>query len=213
MSEKKIKLTSIKIALLGDSQVGKTAICQVLKDNKFDDKIISTIGYDKIDKQFKLENGSDIKVVIFDTAGQERFRAAAIQNIRHVHGLVIVFDLTKKPTFDNVAGWLEIVKENFQQPSMVLFGNKSDLPKEEWKVTEQEIKNAEEKYKLKYFETSAKSNKNLNEGFSYIVNSAYSKLKGNENLTIDLNDKPEQKSGCFGKKKKTTNKNKKKNSK
>ena len=96
---------------------------------------------------------------------------------------------------------------------MVLFGNKSDLPKEEWKVTEQEIKNAEEKYKLKYFETSAKSNKNLNEGFSYIVNSAYSKLKGNENLTIDLNDKPEQKSGCFGKKKKTTNKNKKKNSK
>ena len=96
---------------------------------------------------------------------------------------------------------------------MVLFGNKSDLPKEEWKVTEQEIKNAEEKYKLKYFETSAKSNKNLNEGFSYIVNSAYSKLKGNENLTIDLNDKQEQKSGCFGKKKKTTNKNKKKNSK
>ena len=177
MSEKKIKLTSIKLALLGDSRVGKTAICKVLKDNKFDGNDISTIGFDKIDKKVKLENGSVIKVVIYDTAGQERFRSSAIQTVRAVHGLIIVFDLTNKSTFENVDRWLEVIKDNFDQPSMILFGNKSDYPEKEWKVTPEEIKMTAEKYKLKYFETSAKTKKNIHEGFNYIVNSAYSKLK------------------------------------
>ena len=206
MNEKKIKLTSIKIALLGDSQVGKTAICQVLKDNKFDDKIISTIGYDKIDKQFKLENGSDIKVVIFDTAGQERFRAAALQTVRHVHGLVIVFDVTDRKTFDNIEHWLNVIKDTFDQPSMVLFGNKSDVDKKKWAVTEDELKIAAEKYKLTFFETSAKTAKNIDEGFSYVVNEAFNKIKGKENVVVDIRKKPKSKSGgCFGKKKKETN--------
>ena len=119
-------MTSIKLALLGDSRVGKTAICKVLKDNKFDGSDISTIGYDKIDKKFKVENGSVIKVVVYDTAGQERFRSAAIQTVRAVHGLIIVFDLTNKSTFENVDNWLKVIKDNFEQPSMILFGNKSD---------------------------------------------------------------------------------------
>ena len=60
-----------------------------------------------------------------------------------------------------------------------------------------------EKYKLKYFETSAKIQKNIHEGFSYIVNNAYSKLKESKNITIDINDDKKKKSGgCFGKKKK-----------
>ena len=203
MSEKKIKLTSIKLALLGDSRVGKTAICKVLKDNKFDGNDISTIGFDKIDKKVKLENGSVIKVVIYDTTGQERFRSSAIQTVRAVHGLIIVFDLTNKSTFENVDNWLEVIKDNFDQPSMILLGNKSDYPEKEWQVTPEEIKMTAEKYKLKYFETSAKTKKNIHEGFNYIVNSAYSKLKESKNVIIDLNDDTKKKSGgCFGKKKK-----------
>ena len=64
MSEKKIKIDIIKLALLGDSSVGKTSICKALNSGKFDHKGIATIGYDKFDKKFKLENGKEIKVTI-----------------------------------------------------------------------------------------------------------------------------------------------------
>ena len=78
-----------------------------------------------------------------------------------------------------------------------------NTPEEKWQVTPEEIKMTAEKYKLKYFETSAKTKKNIHEGFNYIVNSAYSKLKESKNVIIDLNDDTKKKSGgCFGKKKK-----------
>ena len=206
MSEKKIKFTSIKLALLGDQAVGKTSICKVLMKKEFDSDQISTIGYDKVEKNFQIKNGPEMKVVIFDTAGQERFRSAALQTVRHVHGLVIVFDVTDRKTFDNIEHWLNVIKDTFDQPSMVLFGNKSDVDKKKWAVTEDELKIAAEKYKLTFFETSAKTAKNIDEGFSYVVNEAFNKIKGKENVVVDIRKKPKSKSGgCFGKKKKETN--------
>ena len=139
MSEKKIKLTTIKIALLGDKEVGKSSICNALEGIEFNDNRITTIGYDKIEKMSKSKNGSEIKVIIFDTDGQERFYFIVFPLIRNIHGLIIVFDITKRNSFNNIDLWLKEIGERFLEPSMVLFGNKADIEKNEWKVTEDEI--------------------------------------------------------------------------
>ena len=211
MNEKKIQLKAIKLALLGDHTVGKSAICNVLRGVKFSNISTSTIGYDKFEQIYKVKNGSAMKVIIFDTAGQERFRSIVFPIIRNIQGIIIVFDVTNKDSFNNIDRWLKDVNERFDKPSMVLFANKTDYNKEEWAVTEEEVQKAAEKYKLKYFETSAKTKKNINEGFDYIINASFDALKENKdvfNLKDDEDDdKKEEKTGCFGKKKKKKKKN------
>ena len=155
-----------------------------------------------------------MNVIIFDTAGQERFRSVPLNTIKHTHGIIIVFDVTQRTTFDHVGYWLKSIQENSNQTNIVLFGNKTDKEKSLWKVTDEEMKINAEKYKLKYFETSAKTQKNLNEGFSFIVNKAFDKLKEDKNIIIDIKDnknEEQSKGGCFSWTKKKSNKKKNKN--
>ena len=194
MSEKKIKRKVIKIALLGDSQVGKTAICNSFLNIEFKETSLSTIGNEKIETKIKIKDGKEIKLSIYDTAGQERFQAIALKALRIVQGVIVVFDLTKKETFKNVINWLNEIKENFDKKiSIVLFGNKSDFDKDKWEVTEDEAKQFAEERKLPYFETSAKLNKNINEGFEKVVNDAYDLYEGSNNVVLNNKKKKEGK--------------------
>ena len=144
--EKKIKRKAIKIAMLGDSLVGKTSICTVFKDNIYKEEILSTIGQDKFETKITLKNGEEIKLSIFDTAGQERFHAIAVKAIRMVQGVVIVFDITNRQTFESVIHWLEEIENNFNKVSIVLFGNKVDVDPKLRVITEEEARKfAEEK--------------------------------------------------------------------
>jgi len=211
--EKKINLKALKIGLLGDTTVGKTAICNSLLNIEFNQDMLSTIGSDKLETKFSLENGKEIKLILWDTAGQERFRAIALKAIKAVQGIVVVFDYTKRSSFESIDNWLEAIKENFQNPCLVLFGNKADIEKDQWQVSTEEAKKYAEKMKLTFFETSAKTKKGIQEGFSYIVNETYNKVQGKkqENIEIGKNEKDEGGSGgCFGKKKKKNNDTKKK---
>ena len=114
-------------------------------------------------------------VVFWDTVGQERFRSAVIKTIRFVNGIILVFDFTNRTSFKNLDIWLREIRDNFPDDTViVLFGNKIDIEKEYWKVTIEEAKEYENKYNLILFETSAKLNKGINEGFHYITNKAYS---------------------------------------
>ena len=216
MEDNKVILKAIKIGLLGDSQVGKTAICNALLNAEFNPDVITTIGYVKLETKFKLKDGNEIKLILWDSAGQERFRSVALNALRAVRGIVVVFDVTKRETFTNVETWLSEIKENFNNPCLVLFGNKIDKDKSEWEVSEEEIKKFAEEKHLVYFETSALTKKGINEGFDYIVNEAYEKAKGviNKNIVLEepsQKENEEKESGgwsCFGRKKKK-NKNKK----
>ena len=156
MIEKEIELTSIKIALLGDSMVGKSAICNTFIGLEFREESISTIGTEKFEKNLKLEGDKQMKIVLWDTAGQERFRSAGFKAIRSVHGVALVFAVDNDISFKNVENWLENIKENMDNPCLVLLGNKEDLPKENWKVTQEEIDEFCQKKKLVYYPTSAK---------------------------------------------------------
>ena len=197
MVEKEIELTSIKIALLGDSMVGKSAICNTFIGLEFREESISTIGTEKVEKNLKLEGDKQMKIVLWDTAGQERFRSAGFKAIRSVHGVALVFAVDNDISFKNVENWLENIKENMDNPCLVLLGNKEDLPKENWKVTQEEIDEFCQKKKLVYYPTSAKENKGINEAFTYISNLVYERDKEIKQKNIKIGGpKPKMKKNC-----------------
>ena len=207
MSGNEIKMKVIRLALLGDSAVGKTSIISTLLGYEFNEDFISTIGWDKRKKTIKLENGKDIELSIWDTAGQERFHSIALKVIRKAQGIVVVFDLTKRETFESVANWLDVIKENFNEVTIVLFGNKCDCESIRQVTTEEATQFAQKK-NMPYFETSAKKNINIEDGFSKIANDIYKKHnKVEKAITLDSKGKNrEDKSCCSGGKSKKTDK-------
>ena len=207
MTENKITVSAIKIGLLGDSTVGKTAICNSFMGIEFTADNLATIGQEKLETKFTLDSGKEIKLSIWDTAGQERFKATSFKTLRAAHGVIVVFDVSNRETFEHVDQWLNTIKEELSDPNLIIFGNKVDI--EDRKVTAQEAENYAKKQNLKYFETSAKLSKGIKEGFKYIVNDTYKKVEGKENKNIKINkdeDEYEYVSGCFGKKKKVKKK-------
>ena len=193
MSEDNIEITALKIGLLGDSAVGKTAICQTFLGIEFKDDSISTIGTEKMEKKVTLSNQKEIKLILWDTAGEERFRAAALKAIRTVQGIALVFDVTSKKSFENINMWLDEIKDNFREPSLVLFGNKIDMDQDKWEVTQEEIDNLIKQKNLTYYATSAKTKHGINESFTYLANITYEKVVSKTNKdqknNIDLNKK------------------------
>ena len=174
--EKKISPRYIKIGILGDEKVGKTWICNSFLNIDVPEDYLFTIGFDKFDKKISLENGKEIRLVIYDTGGKERFRSSIIKCLQHVGGLVLVFDVTDRKSFDNLEGWLKIIKENFANPITILFGNKVDINKEKWAITEEEIEGFVKKEGLEYFDVSAKNKIGIVKGFNFLANTIYIKL-------------------------------------
>ena len=169
-------LRPIKIGLLGDRRVGKTSICNSFIGMEFQNDYIDTMIYDKFEKKVKLNDGNEIKLVIWDTSGQERFRAAVLKFIKSVQGIIFVFDITDKNSFNNIESWLKEIKDNFEQePIIILFGNKVELDKEIWKVSMEEIEGIVKKYNWDYFLISAKNNISIEQGFNCIANKIYNK--------------------------------------
>ena len=216
MGDDEIDLTVLKIGILGDSTVGKTCLCHSYMNIEFANEQLSTIGADKSEKKITLKDGKEIKLIIWDTAGQERFRAAGLKYAKNAQGIVIVFDVTNKNSFKNIEQWIELINDNFKNPSIVLFGNKVDIEKKNWQVSYEEAKEFADKMKFPYFETSAYTKQGMDDGFSCIANEIYDKLKKSQikdgDGGINLKDKEKKDNGtgggCFGKKKKS-NKNKK----
>ena len=176
MADDNVSLKAIKIGLLGDSMVGKSTIVTKFINLDYTENLLATIGSDKYDTKFKLENGKTIKLIIWDTAGQERFRSMALQALKAVHGIILVFDLTNKESFDNINNWLETIKESLNNPNLILFGNKADEDQKKWQITREEAERFAEKLNMKYFETSGYKKIGLQEGFSSIVNDIYNKM-------------------------------------
>ena len=205
-----IETKVIKIGFLGNSMAGKTSIINRFMGLEFYKDNLTTIGSEKLEKKYKVKNNEDIKLVIWDTAGQERFRATAIKSLKAVDGIIFVISVVDKSSLDNLYYWYNDVKDNLNNPIMILFANHID--QEDWSMTEEEIcKYAKEK-ELAYFLTSAKNDKGINEGLSYIINEIYDRKFGNKNndninnnknnIIIKEDNKKKNKSGCLRSKKK-----------
>ncbi len=109
-------------------------------------------------------------VKIWDTAGQERYRSLTRNFIKNADGIIIVYDITDKRSFDMVQSWIQSVEENSKiKKQMILIGNKCDLV-ESREVSTADGKNLANFYNMSFFETSAKDNVNIEQAFSCIIN-------------------------------------------
>ena len=133
MSNEKL---SFKMTLIGDSGVGKTSLFKKLFRETFDQKIVSTIGVDKKTHYFTIntsEGEKEVEVILFDTAGQERFRSISVSYFRESKGLIMVYDITRNETFQNLNSWYNDIVENLGKKEnylVILLGNKVDLIEE-----------------------------------------------------------------------------------
>ena len=201
-----------KLAMLGDSKVGKTSICQSYMNMEFSDNYLSTIGHDKYENTIKMRNGEKIKLIIYDTAGQEKYHSICLKALKSAQGVVVVFDLGDRKSFEHVNTWLQEIKDNYDKVLIVLFGNKCDIDEREVKT--EEIQKFVKENNLTYYETSPKIKKGYSEGFEKLANDAYDRDTGNTGIKLEDIKKVDKANRirCFGGRDKT-NKNKKKTQK
>ena len=167
---KKINRKALKLGIFGDSAVGKTSIVNSFLNLEFNRDMVATIGTDKSEAKLKLNNGSDIKLFFFDSGGAERFHSVSITMVKRVQGGILVFDVTSKNSFENLSIWLDSIYEIKPKFDLIVFGNKADIDKSRWEVTNEEINKFIEEKHLKYFEVSAKNRMGINDGIEYIAN-------------------------------------------
>jgi small GTP-binding protein len=194
-----IKRTAISITLLGESTVGKTCINNVFLGIEFLEEHLTTVGLEKMNAVITIESGEKIKLKIWDTAGQERFRSISSNSLKSSQGAIVVFDLTNRETFEKVTDWLKQIREYSTKIVIGLFGNKSDLEGRE--VSQEEIDKLCQNEDLIYFETSAKNNTGIQEGFNKVASLAYKvfekeDIKKGEQLKKEEHNKKKKKKQC-----------------
>ena len=200
MAEKKYKKDILyKILLLGDWSVGKTCFLMRYTDNTFTDIHLSTIGIDYKLKNVTLENGETIKVQIWDTAGQDRYKSITKSYIKGAHGIILIYDVTKRRTFEGIQNWVKQIKEQVSSRVCVaLVANKID-EKEKREVTEQEGIRLGKDIGYPFYEASAKDGININECFDNLIkqiNINYENMSGNSGAKLDNNNKKNDSKGC-----------------
>ena len=158
---------TLKILVLGDSNVGKTSLLLSYTDNYFPDSHVATIGIDYKIKKIAL-NGVNLKLQIWDTSGQERFRSMTHTFLKSAHGIVFVYDITNKKSFEGVKDWIKDAENNGEGFEKILVGNKCDLEGKR-EVSKDSLDKFGNKKKIKTFETSAKTNINVNEAFDCLA--------------------------------------------
>ena len=170
-----------KVLLLGDSSVGKTCFLLRYCDKTFQDAHLSTIGLDYRLKSMTLKNKKNIKLQIWDTAGQDRFRAITKNYYKGANGIILIYDVTNLQTFENVKNWITQIREEANKNVVIfLAGNKADLPEESRAVQKEDGQKMAEEYNIPFQETSAKEGINVNETFQELVekiDEVFSKLE------------------------------------
>ena len=166
----------IKILTLGDTMVGKSSIVVRFSDNKFDDNIFSTIGIDFKTKFMKMGD-SLVKVLIWDTAGQEKFQNIAKNYYKGANGVLLVYDISSKKSFERVGYWLKELKENQRVDDLYicLVGNKNDLDNKRKITADEGMKYAKEN-NIYFAEVSAKTGKGIPELFDNMVKGTMDKI-------------------------------------
>ena len=193
-----------KVVFLGDSSVGKSNIISKYKLNEFNRNSKSTVGVEFYSKII-TQNNKNIKIQIWDTAGQERFKSITKSYYKGAKGAIIVYDITRRATFENVQEWFKDTKTMGDNTHIVLMlvGNKCDLENER-AVTKEEANQKASAWKAKYIETSALTdvNKNCKEPFiqcakaikDNMVNKGKKELKEISDEGVDENG--DKKPGC-----------------
>ena len=186
-----------KLLMIGDSGVGKSSLLLRFASDQFEDSYMTTVGLD-----FKIRtvevDGKVVKLQMWDTAGEERFRTITSSYYRGAQGIVVVYGLDDKKSFENVKQWVEEI-DRYAGEGVVklLVGNKCDV--EARQVTREEAEKFAEELKMRYMETSAKTGENVEETFMLtareIKAKGVPKPKPSAAQTVNTAAAPEQKPG------------------
>jgi small GTP-binding protein len=158
---------TFKILMIGDESIGKSSILQQYVENTFFNKYTSTIGID-FNIKYTNVNDNNIKLQIWDTAGQERFKSLTTSYYRLVNGIVLVYDISNRKSFENIDKWINDINDYANPESyVILVGNKADSNNREVS-TEEGIDKANE-LNISFIETSAKTNMNIDKCFEILI--------------------------------------------
>jgi len=161
-----------KVVLIGDSGVGKSNLLSRFTRNEFNLESKSTIGVEFATRSIEVE-GKTIKAQIWDTAGQERYRAITAAYYRGAVGALLVYDIAKHTTYENVERWLKELRDHADNNIVImLVGNKSDL-RHLRAVPTEEARSYAERNNLSFIETSALDSTNVETAFHNILTEIY----------------------------------------
>ncbi|XWS22287.1 hypothetical protein CRYUN_Cryun29cG0021400 [Craigia yunnanensis] len=164
-----------KIVIIGDSAVGKSNLLSRYARNEFNAHSKATIGVEFQTQSVEID-GKEIKAQIWDTAGQERFRAVTSAYYRGAFGALLVYDISRRATFDNVARWLDELNSHSDTTiARTLVGNKCDLENIR-EVTLEEGKSLAEAEGLFFIETSALDSTNVRNAFEIVIREIYNNV-------------------------------------
>ena len=207
-----------KIIFLGDQGVGKSSILNRFSQDKFEQEYQATIGLDFHSKNATI-NGANIRLLLYDTAGQEKFKSLIPMYIRDANIIIVVYDITIKDSFTHTSHWVNETKDLKREDAIfVLVGNKIDL-NDKRQVSTQEGQNYANEKEFIFFEVSARTGQGIHELFNNnifpemikkfkIVGDDDNEYKSNEQKTdkdemngvkLDNTEKKKKKGCCGGK--------------
>ena len=158
-----------KILLLGDSTVGKTCFLLRYTDDTFLDLHMATIGLDYRLKTMILDDHKIVKVQLWDTAGQDKFRAITRNYYKGARGIILMYDVTNTKSYENIKKWINEIKEEISEKvTIVLIANKIDNLGER-KISKEQGEKLANEYSVPFFETSAKTGQGVNESVFFLV--------------------------------------------
>lgn len=158
-----------KVVLLGDSGVGKSSIAMRYVNNTFSEAFEVTIGGGYLQQIVRLKDGSSLKLDIWDTGGQERFRALLQLYYRDANAALITYDVSNDRTLESCEYWVNELRNTEENCILCLVGNKCDIPSPERRVDSKRAEAFAVKHGMIWFETSAKTGENINKLFEKIA--------------------------------------------
>ncbi len=176
---------SIKLLVLGDLSVGKSSFIYRFIEDKFNTDSIPTTGLD-LKTADLLINNKKVRVQLWDTVGQEKYKSITQNLILRVQGIIILFDITNKDSFNNLNEWIKTVREQVgNNLAILLVGNKCDL-EENRLVFKEEANIFAKNEKIKYIETSCKTGENIIKAIDYICEKIINSFTLKNDLSFSL---------------------------
>ncbi|MHA1345841.1 MAG: Rab family GTPase [Candidatus Heimdallarchaeaceae archaeon] len=165
----------IKIINAGDYAVGKTSLAVRYTQNRFSSSYLPTLGVDFYSKNIQYDEDTILRIVLFDTVGQDKLATLRKRYYTGAHGAVIVYDITRKESFDHINKWINEVEEKCPQIPIIIVGNKTDLEEERAVKNDEAIERWEDKGYM-VLESSAKFGEGVNDIYTIIAKKVMEKM-------------------------------------